>query len=118
MKDIILYIKNLEDFRAEGQARALTKDPLFSFNDGKLVFNVEKIPVKYNENESICLVKILDSDVDRINSIKRLGVCVDKEYIFDSEECEAIYDRVNGPLEFTDSEGEKHFKPKIIGVFA
>lgn len=118
MKDIIVYIPDLEVFRSESAKLAFNNDPLLSFIDGKLIFNVEKIPVKYNENESICLVKILDSDIDRLNSIERLGICVDKEYIFDSEECEAVYDRVNGPLEFTDSYGEKHFKPKIIGVFA
>ena len=50
--------------------------------------------------------------------MERLGGCVDKQYIFDSEECEAIYDRVNGPLELIDSDGEKYFKPRVIGVFA
>lgn len=112
MKDIILHIPDLEAFRAEGQSLALKRDPLFSFDDGSLVYNIEKIPVCYNGNESICLVKGLNSDIERLASVERLGICVDKKYIFDTPECEVIYDRVNGPLD-----GE-YVKPKVIGVFA
>jgi hypothetical protein len=118
MKDIILYIPDLEAFRFEGQSLALKRDPLFSFDNGKLVYNIERIPVCYNGNESVCLVKGLDSDVERLSSVKILGTCINKKYIFDTPECEVIYDRVIGPLEVTDNEVGKYYKPKIIGVFA
>lgn len=118
MIDIILYIPDLTKFRVEGDELASKRDPLFSFDDGSLVYNVKKIPVCYSGNESVCLVRGLDSDVDRLESIERLGVCIDKEYIYDSPESEAIYDRVNGPLEVGLNDGEKMLRPKMIGVFA
>lgn len=125
MKDIILYIPDLVKFRKQGVELSIIGNPLFSLIGSNLSYNVEKTPVKYLNNESVCLVKGLDSDLDKITTAIKIGECVGKKgferYEFISEEYRLTYERIRGSLNYTyeiDGIEVKGKHPYMIGVFA
>ena len=117
---------DLAAFRVEVSTLAVDDNyPEFvTDEDGALRYNAAKIPVLYNDNESLCLVRIEDaSRIDMVSSMTRLGTCINNnEYVFDSEVLRATYERVRGSLErtYTDDDGQAvvYNAPYMIGVFA
>ena len=114
MKDIILYIPNLQLFREQAIKLSSQGSKLFSLNNGSLSYNISKTPVKYLDNESISLIRGFESDLNDLDTVKNIGECINEKgenkYIFKSDEDRLNYERVRGPV----SEGQ----PYMIGVFA
>ncbi len=99
--DIITYIQDLSAFRAEALSKVENNAHGFSIDtDGNVNYNVTKIPVHYNGNESICIVRLINQEekdsFNDMNSCKRLGVVEDLTAIFDNDECKDTYERVRG----------------------
>jgi len=121
MIDIITYIPDLLAFKVEAQANAESNILGFSIDDnGEVNYNIAKIPVFYNELQSICLIRLSDnkkewdsaSELDVFNSMEtcqRIGACENGEYIFD-EGGKTIYEAVYD----TTAENAAY----MIGVFA
>lgn len=126
--DIITYIPNLDLFRAECQALAEAGNKFFSYDGETLTYNISQIPVVYmpDYTQSLCLVRLLKEDeqetFDALTTIDRLGVCDNKEYIFNSDDDKATYEDARGALEYTytyeDGNEQTAYKPYMIGVFA
>ena len=127
MIDIITHIPDLDAFRLE--ASTMADNEIFGFTkdeDGNVVYNITKIPVHYGKNnDSVCLVRIMTNkeqeSFDLLETVHRLGVCENGEYIFD-DNCETIYDSVydQTPVTYTDEDGVEYTytPPKKIGVIA
>lgn len=126
--DLITYVKDIEALKAEAVALQADEESViaryFTIDDDNITFDVSKVPVhRTTDSESICLVRgIARSVLQQSTSIKILGECIANEYVFDSDEDEATYYRVLGPLEvtYTDENGieQTYTKPKKLGVFA
>lgn len=125
--DIITHIPDLIAFRREAMENA--KNGALGFHIDKsdgVVYDVCKIPVHYNGTESLCLVRLVsqaEAEVfNNMSSCVRLGTCINKSYVFDSESEQLTYERVRGELkvEYKDENGETqhYFKPYMIGVIA
>lgn len=124
--DIITYIPDLNSFRAECKSKAEAGNKFFSINDGVISYNVDKIPVVYNEDysQSVCLVRLVtDDEIGEFNSLttcERIGICENDVYNFD-DGGEDIYNSVYNqtPKQFMiDGKEYIHTPPKQIGVFA
>ena len=123
---MITHIPNLDLFRAECLSKAENNNKFF-YTDGESIhYNVSKIPVVYNEDrtQSVCLVRLTSKEeIDEFNSLSscdRIGVCENKEYIFD-DDGEDIYNSVydQSPKTYTeDGTDYTYTPPKLIGVFA
>lgn len=130
--DVITHVSDLLAFREEAKVLAKQTDkwgnPLvkgLSYNEetDELVYGVTKIPVFYSMPESVTLIRTDDdSDLNYFQHFHRLGECVNGEYIFDSPEAQAAYERVRGDrtVTVTDDEGNTYMytEPYMIGVFA
>jgi hypothetical protein len=80
MKNLITYVKNLDDFRSEGRAVLLNKDHpanhLFSDDiDGGVIFSVLKTPVvKHIGGGTLSLLRgVSESDISNLSTIEVLG---------------------------------------------
>lgn len=125
MKDVITYIPDLIAFKAEAVKLSKAGDDLFTFNDDNLSYNVNKIPVRYKGNESICLIRGDVTDLERLGTVQALGECIDtplgKKYEFIDAISKDIYERVRGSIECTyevDGKEVKSYRPYMIGVFS
>jgi len=130
--DVITHVSDLALFREEAKvlAEATNEDgskliPALSYNaeTDELVYGVTKIPVVYSMPESVTLIRADDdSDLDHFEHFHRLGECFNNEYVFDTPEAQATYERVRGDLTvtYTDEDGNEqtYQKPYMIGVFA
>lgn len=93
----ITHITDLAAFRAE--IRNIEGSRYIKINrDNQVVFLAPKTPVLYVGNESLCLVKIGENILNKIENISVLGECVGGEYIFNSTESEETYFRLKGDL--------------------
>lgn len=132
--DVITHVTNLDEFRAEAkqlafavdeQGRKLVKDLYYNEETDELIYGVSKIPVIYKEGtpvESITLIRAEDdSDLAHFNYMVRLGKCVDGEYIFDTPEAKAEYERVHDTSSYVETAPDgsevEVTKPYQIGVF-
>lgn len=126
--DILTHIPDLTAFRAEALAHAGDEaspaKQWFSLDDeGTLSYSATKIPVHYSGNESVCLIRVADdSSLTHITTMNRLGVCEGGQYVFDSPEAQATYERLydTKPRMVNDEEGNQmeYTPPYMIGVFA
>ena len=123
--DVITYVDDLILFREEAKALAQTgdiNDLSYDAETDALIYGVDKTPVHYNGNRSVTLIRVdSDEDLQHFNHMTRLGECVNGEYVFDSEQSEAIYDQVYDSSPYTiniDGELVTVTPPKMIGVFA
>ena len=126
--DIITHVTKLDRFRDEAVAQAQDENAatgnLFTIDEsGSLNYNANKIPVFYNGNESLCLIRIKnDSALQHLTYLKRLGECINKEYIFDTDADKATFDRIydSEPRMIDDGNGGQieYTPPPNIGVFA
>lgn len=128
MIDLITYIPNVEEFRAEAQANAENNVLGFSIDDDdNLSYDVGKIPVFYHADgeRTLSLIRLLNQDevdvFDSIETCQRIGVCENGEYIFDEggqEIYDSVYDRT--AVEITDIDGNvtEYIPPEILGQFA
>lgn len=130
--DVITHVTDLLAFRAEAIAlagqtelvgmeeRLIVPELSYDAETQELVYNVTKIPVLYTGSgtiESLTLIRAAsDEQLSHFTHMTRLGVCVNGEYVFDSPEAQAEYDRVRGDLTFI-VDGEEYTKPYKIGVF-
>ena len=130
--DVITHVSDLQAFREEAKLVAkminreggkLVADLSYDEDADELVYGVTKIPVFYSNPESVTLIRANDdSDLDYFEHFHRLGECINNEYVFDSPEAQATYERVRGDLTGTyiDEDGNEHTytKPYMVGVFA
>lgn len=129
--DVITYVDDLQAFRTEAKALVGATDELgnvlvpqlqYDAESDTLTYGVTMIPVLYDGNESITLIRIDDdSQLQYFTHMGRLGECANNSYVFDSPEAQAIYERVRGELTQTveiDGEQVQITKPYMIGVFA
>lgn len=122
--DIITHIPSLDLFRAECQTLAESGNKFFSYDGEILTYNISQIPVVYSSDfgSSVCLVRLVTDDeqetFDALETIERLGVCEDKEYIFNSDNDKAIYDSVYDQTPVDMGDGYFYKPPPMIGVFA
>ena len=121
MIDIITYIPDLAAFRVECQAKAEAGNKFFTINDEVLTYNVAQIPVAYNGNTSVCLVRLVTGEeieeFDSLASCERIGICEDNAYIFDAGG-EDIYNTVYDQSPIVIDEETTYTPPQMIGVFA
>jgi hypothetical protein len=123
--DIITHIPDLNLFRAECKALAENDSKFFSYNSETktLSYNVAQIPVRYNADytQSVCLVRLATKDeqeaFDALTTVNRIGICENKEYIFD-EGGKAIYDSVYDQSPVVIDKDTTYTPPAMIGVFA
>ena len=121
--DIITQIPNLDLFRAECQALAESGNKFFSYDGETLTYNVSQIPVKYNADftQSVCLVRLVTVEeqevFDALTTANRIGVCENKEYIFD-DGGEDIYNSVYDQTPVVIDDETTYTPPPMIGVFA
>ena len=124
---LITYTKNIEALREELQQISQDGEhPLGHIvttdnNVVKLV--IDQVPVYHNKDETLCVCRGLSrSQVEQLGSLEVLGEVVKQTAVFDSDEAEATYDRVRGPLEVTyqGEDGEELIasRPYLIGAFA
>lgn len=124
MIDAIVHIKDLSAFRVEANLLAESTDKrVKKLESGAIHFVPGKINVKYLGNESVCLVKFPELNyIDDIEPMCILGVCINKQYIFNNDDDKLTYERVRGPLTATHTEEDgtitEYEKPYMIGVFA
>ena len=127
MLDIIVHVPNLIAFRLEAADNARNGVLGFLLNEaGGVIYNVYKVSVGYSGNQSVTLVRLTSqaelSVFNNMASCVRLGTCVNKEYIFDSEADKLTYENTHGDLkvEYVDENGDTqyYFKPYMIGVIA
>lgn len=106
--DVITHVSDLTAFRAEALALAdVDSSPFFTDDEGGLLYDCLKTPVHYLGNESLSLIRAVDdSQLDGLVNIHRIGLCINNEYVFDSDADKATYDRVRGGV-----------LPYMIGVF-
>jgi len=126
--DIITHVTKLDRFREEAIAQAQDENAatgnLFTIDaSGSLNYNANKIPVFYNGNESLCLIRIKnDSALQHLTYLKRLGECVNGKYIFDTDAAKETYERIydTEPRMIDDGDGGQveYTPPYNIGVFA
>ena len=123
--DIICYIENLTDFRLEAELKANDNVKGFSISEGGAIqYNISKIPVYYNELESLCLIRLDDEELeifDSLTTIRKIGTCEEGVYKFLSGG-KTIYERVytRDPISFIapDETESTYTPPYMIGVFA
>jgi hypothetical protein len=121
--DIITHIHNLDLFRDECQALAEGGSKFFSYDGEALTYNVAQIPVVYNNDytQSVCLVRLVTEDeqetFDALATVDRIGICENKEYIFD-DGGEVIYNTVYDQSPVIIDEETTYTPPQMIGVFA
>ena len=129
MTDIICYISDLQKFKAEAIEKAKDKMPGFWVTEsGQLEYNVAKTQVVYNGNESVCLLRLNQHELDIFNSLLsavKIGICrkaaVGHEYVFEpggKEIYERIYDTTPRDIALADGSKIKYQPPYKIGVFA
>lgn len=121
--DIITYVSNLGAYRADIRAEAEAGNPKFIIDENNnVVYIGTKRPTHYNGNQSLCLIRGDMSDFANVTTLVRLGECINNEYIFDTPEDEATYDRVRGDLTYTyiDENGVEQTgtKTRWLGAFA
>lgn len=123
--DVITHVSDLALFREEAKVLARTGNInglSYDAETDTLIYGVDKTPVHYNGNQSITLIRVeSDSDLQHFSHMSRIGECVNNEYVFDSEQLEAIYDQVYDSSPYTiniDGELVTVTPPKMIGVFA
>lgn len=124
--DVITHVTDLLAFREEAKLLAGKTDELgrvlvpqlkYNADTDELTYGVTKIPVLYSGVESLTLIRIdSDAQLQYFDYMIRLGECIGGEYVFDSTEKQAEYERVRGDLNYT-VDGEKFTKPYQIGVF-
>lgn len=130
--DTIIYIPDLQAFRAEvvdiyanrnGKEPHMLAPLIAKDENDNYLFTPTKIRVHYNGNESLCLVRgLTQTQIDSSNNLVKLGECVDKQYVFDSNEAQETYNRVRGNLEYTyvnpdTGETITGHHPHMIGLF-
>lgn len=120
MIDLITYVEDINLFKEEGERIG---GDLFTVDDGNISFNTVKIPVHYNGNESVCLVRVASAEViSGIDSLKIIGECVGGEYVFYSERDRETYERIYNTeaviFEGEDGEQVEYTPPYMMGVFA
>ena len=125
--DVITYVDDLQAFRAEAKVLAGAVDELgnklvpqlhYNADTDELIYGVTMIPVLYEGNESVTLIRIdSDAQLAYFNHMSRLGECVNNQYVFDSPEAQATYERIRGDLTF-EIDGVQYSRPYMIGVFA
>ena len=106
-RDIITHVPDLDIFRAE-----VAGSSLFYAENDSVTFTKTSVPVQYNGDESVCLIRLNDSELIEFNSltsIVSLGECVGGEYVFNNETDQLTYERVYGISED---------KPYKLGLFA
>jgi hypothetical protein len=128
MIDLITYIPNVEEFRAEAQANAENNVLGFSIDDeGNLSYDVGKIPVFYHVDgkRTLSLIRLLNQDevdvFDSLDTCQKIGVCENGEYIFDvggQEIYDSVYDRTAVEITDTDGNVRQYTPPTILGIFA
>ena len=128
--DLITHVPDLQAMLTEAIAIQSDEDnALASYftidEDGQgATFNVAKVPVVYSSSgETLCLIRGITREiVESSNSIKVLGECKNNEYIFDNEDCRAIYEANYNTVGYMIDDGEGgevfHQPPYKIGVFA
>lgn len=109
MRDVISYCKSVSDFANEVEGTAYIAPP--------------RTPVVYNGDESVCLIRMRNgNELELFENLERLGECIDNEYIFDSPEAQAIYERIYDTTTRMIDDGEvgqiEYTPPYKIGVFA
>ena len=124
MIDIICYIPDLLEFRAEAKRNAKSGVRGFTFGEGgALFYNISKIPVYYNGLESLCLLKLSDEELmifSELTSCRKIGTCESGTYKF-LPGGKAIYERVydtSTRIIVVDGEEVEYTPPYMIGVFA
>lgn len=129
MKDLITHVPSIIAMGAEGRAIAQDKyhplRGLFTVDEGgSLTFNVTKIPVEYvSGDSSLCLCRgVTREELALTTTIKVLGECINKEYIFDSDADKNTYESLYNtlPVEIDDGKGGTvtYTPPYMIGIFA
>ncbi len=125
MIDIITYIPDLTAFRFEAQQNAENGVLGFNFIDGKVEYNITKIPVAYKGLSSVCLVRLVSVDeidvFNKMESCEKIGVCENNRYIFDDggqDKYESVHDISDRKVKNGDGETITIKTPYMIGVFS
>lgn len=120
----VTYVENVIDMKSA--CLKIAKDSRHPLNtlftidsNSNLRFNVNKVRVHYNGVETLCCVSGVSREaIESSGVISVIGHTDGDQYIFDSKELEAIYDRVRGDLNRVDDDGVKWKEPRFIGVIA
>lgn len=131
MKDLITYIPDLTAFRVEAENIYQTKgteyeNPAAIFlskdEDGNMLFNTDKVPVHYQGDQSLCLIRTNEiSSLEQITSMEIIGECVDNNYVFvdgGQAKYEATYDTTTQTYTDEYDNEIEYTPPYMIGVFA
>ena len=116
--DLITYCPALDAMRTAIRANP---NPTFFIEEESEDIKMKggcHIPVKYNGNETLCVVRGHSSEALEAFGLEVLGYVANGDYTFKDEASKATYERVRNQQTHTDEDGYEYTESYKIGVIA
>ena len=116
--DLITYCPDIDNLR-----KNIRNNPSPTFYIDEESENMKMIggchiPVKYNKNETLCIVRGHNQEVLESYGLQILGYVSGNQYNFNDKDSQYIYERVRDQKTFTDEFGTEYTESYKIGVIA
>ncbi len=116
--DLITYCPAIDTMRLTIAANPSTTFYIDEESDAIKMLGGCHIPVKYNGNETLCVVRGHSSEDLEAFGLEILGYVANGDYTFKDEASKATYERVRNQQTHTDEDGNEYTESYKIGVIA
>ncbi len=116
--DLITYCPAIDTMRLTIAANPSTTFYIDEESDAIKMLGGCHIPVKYNGNETLCVVRGHEGTVLEAFGLQILGHVSNGDYIFNDQASQDTYERVRDQQTFTDEDGKEYIEHYKIGLIA